>query len=200
MIWESYPWKEQLLMDADVVERWANKQSVTERRSFIIERKIFLSAYSIRKLLEAQKLSTEFSHRIIDCCAHPAISDRINHINNHRIPELYDLSRKNKTALRVMHLLNLIIHSFIFSEILDEAERIDGFHVTSDRYRYKCIWAISIATLLSLMRDVGSDYPSTAVRYWNRHKNNWEIWQGNGEPPADFLRKLKANSAVYRET
>jgi hypothetical protein len=88
MIWESGPWKDALLADADLLDRWANKPKATERRSLLIERKIFLAAYSIRKLLEALKLSSNFSDRSFRCFTYPAISNRITHMNSHRLADL----------------------------------------------------------------------------------------------------------------
>lgn len=41
MIHESAPWKSHLLRDAALIERWAAKPGHSERRSFIIERKVF---------------------------------------------------------------------------------------------------------------------------------------------------------------
>lgn len=58
MILESSPWKAALARDADLIARWALKPA-SERRSFIVERKLFLSAYSMRKLSDDQKLSTQ---------------------------------------------------------------------------------------------------------------------------------------------
>ena len=56
MIWESYPWKNQLIADAAIIKRWASKTQHTQRRSMLIERKVFLAAYIIRKLDDDYKL------------------------------------------------------------------------------------------------------------------------------------------------
>jgi hypothetical protein len=78
MIWESGPWKDVLLADAGLLERWAVKTKVTSRRSLLIERKVFLAAYTIRKHWEAQKLSTSFRDLSFRCLTYLAISDPCN--------------------------------------------------------------------------------------------------------------------------
>jgi len=50
MIAESSHWKEPLGRDADIIERWALKPD-NERRYAILERKIMLSAFAIRRLV-----------------------------------------------------------------------------------------------------------------------------------------------------
>ena len=78
MIWESGPWKDRLLSDADLLERWAAKQSVTERRSYLLEQKIFISAYAIRKLFESEKVSSSFFDRSEHCVKFDSSSDQIS--------------------------------------------------------------------------------------------------------------------------
>ncbi len=58
MIHESEPWKAHLLRDATLLERWARELGPSESRSFRIERRVFLAAYTMRKLDETLKLST----------------------------------------------------------------------------------------------------------------------------------------------
>ena len=60
MIRESGPWKAELLRDADLIERWAKKTVESERRSTLLERKVFVSAYAIRRLNEAVRISSRF--------------------------------------------------------------------------------------------------------------------------------------------
>ncbi|HEV7334488.1 MAG TPA: hypothetical protein VGO06_00860 [Bosea sp. (in: a-proteobacteria)] len=59
MIHQSAPWKAHLIRDAHLIERWAAKPNHSERRSFLIERTVFLAAYAMRKLDEDIKLSTD---------------------------------------------------------------------------------------------------------------------------------------------
>lgn len=60
VIWESGPWKEALLKDADLLDRWASRRDRAVQRDVIFEKKIFLAAYSMRRLIEAEKLCSSF--------------------------------------------------------------------------------------------------------------------------------------------
>lgn len=59
MIHESGPWKTNLIRDTALTERWAAKPHHYDRRSFLIERKVFLAAYAMRKLDEDLKSSAD---------------------------------------------------------------------------------------------------------------------------------------------
>lgn len=192
MISESYPWKNRLLADADVVERWAAKTKDSQRRTFLIEQKIFLAAYAIRKLQESEKLSTSLSERSIRCEMFTSVSDQITSANAYRLDELYDLERSTEKAISVRNLLNLIIHSLVFAELSNHDANIEGFFVTSDRKRYEGVWLVELREFLRLMRDVGRDNPSTLIRVFDRKKNDWFIWQGDGEPPRHVAQRLNA--------
>jgi hypothetical protein len=189
VIWESGPWKDLLLTDATLLERWSAKARVTERRSMLIERKVFLAAYTIRKLYEAQKLSTNFRDRSFRCRTYPVISDRITHLNTHRLEKLYDFDRPDEDAIAARELIDLIVHSFVFGEFLRDDMTVDGFLVTSDRIRYDRLWFVEMVAFISFMRQVGNDYPSTAISVFNRNTNDWELWQGHSDPPAEFVRR-----------
>ncbi|MCJ8518522.1 hypothetical protein ABID21_001154 [Pseudorhizobium tarimense] len=63
MIADSAPWKDELLKDADLIERWAAKARPSERGSILIERKVFVSAFAMRKLIECEKVSSDVEGR-----------------------------------------------------------------------------------------------------------------------------------------
>jgi hypothetical protein len=142
------------------LERWCAKTSVTERRSMLIERKVFLAAYTIRKLYEAQKLSTSFRDQSLRCRTYPAISDRITH-HSVGLDELYDFGSTEDRVIAGRDLIDLIIHSFVFSELLSGDWMVEGFFVTSDKKRYERLWFVEMKAFIDLMRQIGSDYPST---------------------------------------
>lgn len=64
-----------------------------------------------------------------------------------------------------------------------------GFFITSDRRRYDRLWLVEMEALITLMRWVGKDYPSCRIAVFNRDKDDWELWQGHGDPPAEFQRR-----------
>jgi len=190
MILESWPWKRQLLRDADIIERWVQKKP-SERRRFTIEQKIFLSAYSMRKLFDGQKFSSSFGERVLKCTVYPPLGKRITIANNHRLDELYDLHSPSSKNISATILLNLIIHSFIFFEVVDDGLTLQSFFVTSDQSRQQGLWQITLAEFTRLMRIVGNDMPSRYIRVFDKKQGDWFIWQGDGDPPKHIAEKIK---------
>ncbi|MEX1203827.1 MAG: hypothetical protein WEB85_01140 [Dongiaceae bacterium] len=194
MIWESGPWKQRLLKNADIIERWAKKRP-TERCAFVIEEKVFLSAYAIRRLWESQKLSSSFTDRSLKCLVYTACSDDITINNSHKLDELYDWTSPVDRSVAAKTFVSLIIHSFIFAQIVkDDDLTVQAFLVTSDRSRYKGLWQVDLIEFVRLMRVVGNDMPSSVIRVFDIARNDWFVWQGDGKPPAhvrDELRRLR---------
>src|SRR5215212_9681816 len=79
MIWESHFWKDDLLKDIGTIERWQRKPW-TERQSVMLEKKVMFSAYVIRKLIEARKLSDSLSTERLNVRAYPASSSVVTTI------------------------------------------------------------------------------------------------------------------------
>ncbi|MBA3676927.1 MAG: hypothetical protein H0W74_05920 [Sphingosinicella sp.] len=193
MIWESWPWKQDLLRDADILGRWAAKPP-TERRSYLVEKKVFFAAYSMRKLLEAGKLSTATMNRSIGCKVYPALSAAISSDNRHHFDELYDLNSPVMRQLPARTLINMIIHSLVFVEGLADNLSLSSFLITSDRTKFDGLWEVPLDAFIRTMRRVGADMPSTYVRALDPVKGSWLIWPGNGEPPKHVEEALAAIS------
>jgi hypothetical protein len=180
MIHESGPWKVQLLREAELIERWATKTVATARRSALLERKLFLSAYAIRRLNEAFKISSRFGDAKLPVTRFPPTGTSVDQWNIHRFDEHYDFDAGRVQQMPIFQFLNLIIHSLILAEELNDQEQMTGFAVTSDHSSEKGLYRIELKTFLSLMREVGQDNPSTFVR--RRIGDKWWIWTGDGEP------------------
>ena len=183
MIHESAPWKAELLRDAELVERWATKTVVTERRSALVERKLFVSAYAIRRLNEAVKISSRFPEVTLPVTRFPPTGTSVDQWNIHRFDEHYDLGDGRVEQMPIFRFLNLLIHSLIFAEELNDRGQITGFCVTSDNSAEKGLYRVGLEAFISLMRDVGRDYPNTFVR--RRVGDAWWTWAGDGEAPPE---------------
>lgn len=192
MIWESDPWRRQLLRDESILSRLTRATDDTEKQHYRVERIIFVSAYSIRKLYEANKPSTCFDDWNINCSSFIAKSDRITARNIHRFDDLYDIDSKQDEAIKARRLINMIIHSFAFFISGAEDGSINGFCVNSDRTRYEKLYRVDISNYLTIMRDIGRDYPSCVHGYYD-DSNEWHEWRGHGNPPAKFLKRVGAD-------
>ena len=192
MIWQSYPWKNQLIADAASIKRWASKTQPTARRSMLIERKVFLAAYTIRKLDHSYKLSSAAFHdRSLACRTYRAKSKRITLLNNHKIDELYDLDCANAETISARQLMDIIIHSLVFGEVLGDDLTLKAFLVTSDRRKSR-LWEIKTDAFVELMHDVGNDDPAYAHYVSNPDTGEFVVWQGSsGSPPPSFEERAQ---------
>ena len=177
MIAESYPWKRDLLRDAGIIERWAAKKTNSEYRSMLLEKKVFLSAFVIRKLIEDHKLTDDIRELSIFCRVYPARGTDVDIMNWHKVDEHYDLSSQQRADINIKSLASQIIHNliFMFQFIEEGSSPISGFFVTSDWGKDKQLYGVTLTDYLFAMRSVGNDW--VAVRHAEKTTGGWKISQ-----------------------
>lgn len=193
MIHESAPWKTYLIRDAALFERWAAKPRPSERRSFLIERKVFLAAYTMRKLDDGLKVSTDLLTTDMAVLRFPPTQAGFNLFNNHRVDEYFDLKAAQWTSLPRRRVLNLLVHSLVFVEVLGDTDIYDAFMVTSDHERDRGLIQVAVTAFVDLMRLVGGDWPTFEHRIREPDGSGWRVWAGHGEAPevAQMVRKVR---------
>jgi hypothetical protein len=199
MIWESGPWKDELLANVRLLKKLEPSRR-TARREFAIERAVFFSAYIMRKLWEAGKLSSTWKTKRSKCIYHRPKGRFVDRLNWHRIDELFDLNRPEDASLTAIELCNRLIHSFVFLMVDGPRKTIAGFFFTSDQTRRRGLWFIEFAEILALMRETGRDYPSSGRMVRHPRTCDWIAWAGHGVPPeewtkaAEHLQRLSVHS------
>jgi len=163
MIWESAPWKDGLLKDANLLERWASKTSKPAQRHLIFEKKVFLAAYAVRKLFEADKVCTVLHERPVPCFSYPRTDSDLTHLNWDRLEEHFNWDAGASACLSATALVNQIIHSLVFMLRVDEGDHVDGFLVTSRQGKLRLLFSVGLQDFLELMREVGHDFPCLIV-------------------------------------
>jgi hypothetical protein len=196
VIWESAPWKDHLEKDAAIVHRWAAKPAISIRRSFLFERKAFLAAYAMRRLLEARKLSSEFERKTLNCKVYPAYSDiAVTSWNAENVDGLYNFAKPIIRATKIRDLINMIVHSLVFCEVLRADKTIQGFFVTSD-YKSSNLWFIKLKDFIAIMRRVAHDYPAVIIRVRDPDTHTWTEWRGHRRrPPKTVDHEVSKNYA-----
>lgn len=115
MIHESSPWKDQLLKDADLIDRWTAKARGTERGSILIERRVFVSAFATRKLIECEKVSSDVQGRSIRSERFDLLpGQKLDWWKRHIFWEAFDVEAPSTCALGVGGLLDTIVLSKVF--------------------------------------------------------------------------------------
>lgn len=185
MIHDSVPWKSRLISDADLIERWAAKPGHSERRSFLIEQKVFLAAYSMRKLDDAAKLSTSTLSASMRVQRFAPVRSGYSEVNSHRFDKFFDLDNAIAVDMPHQRLVNILIHSLAFVEVIGEAETFDAFMITSDYEQAKGLIQVELANFTGLMRLVANDYPSVIRRTRDKITGRWRTWAGHEESSFD---------------
>jgi len=159
MIWESWYWKQPLLEVADRLESFKASQDLSEDQVAQVERDIFIGFYSVRKPFEAPTKITDKTRSLsLILQKHPNLKP-VTWRNNHKLDELYDITKSNKETRDVLFVCGRIIHSFVFSPCESESGGLYGAFFSSDRDKDSHLYFISIDQVISLFSQVGNDDP-----------------------------------------
>jgi hypothetical protein len=149
----------------------------------LLERKLFLAAYSLRKLDEAAKLSTATLDAALEVARYAPAKSGYSEINSHRFDEFFDLEKPETAMLPARRLVNVLIHSLVFVEALADDGAIEGFIVTSDYERERGLIHVDMSVFVGLMRRAAEDFPTSFTRRFNSKTGRWRIWSGSSDPP-----------------
>jgi hypothetical protein len=169
MILDSWVWKRDLARRGDVLQKRIQQQRWTEASCANVERDIFLSAYVVRKLLEAEYYLRK------ECT--------VDIMNWHKLDELYDLSSGTETVVNIREYCNQIIHSFVFSLSFSESGGLDGFFVASDREKDRRLLYLNISTVAEALRCVTEDDVVTLQMSRNGVGMPMKIIKKSNQPP-----------------
>jgi hypothetical protein len=139
-----------------------------------------LGFYSIRKLVEAKKLSNAVADQEIQVVAFPSLGKPITHMNWHKFDELYDQDSGQSLNKSLTFLCNQFVHSYIFLPVFDDDRRLSHVIVASDFERNRFSYEVDLNRVIDLFEQIGADYPNYARCTFNPKTNDYDVWQGMG--------------------
>lgn len=158
MISDAIPWRDELLRVADRLEKKAGQKGWTERSGFLVERDVMTSAYAIRRLLEANRVSRTTSAAHVPVTSHAPTGTRVDMYNRHEIWEHYDLEVGTKAQLGLRKYCNQLIHSFVWSISGDEDTGLfNGVFAASEKDCVAQLYFIPVGSMVDVCRNVGSE-------------------------------------------
>jgi hypothetical protein len=157
MIQDSIPWKEELLRVAARLDKKRVQKRWTERSGYLMERDIMISAYSMRRLIDAWKVSDGLSSRNFRVQRFPLLDRAPDFMNKYFFWELFDLDAATVVDLSLGNLCNQIIHSWMWSLSATEQDEFDGIYVSSDRSCSSILYHIPIDQYVAIIRDIGRE-------------------------------------------
>jgi hypothetical protein len=140
-----------------------------------VEQDVMLAAYSMRKLVEAAKLSDAVRDSQVPMQAYAFTGKgRLTLMNWHHLERFYELGKPVAGTIAVKDLCNQLIHSYVFAPIVGPGG-LEAFYVTSDRDRRKLLREIAIGDFIGLLRTVGQDSPDNLKMTWNPEKMDFDV-------------------------
>ena len=156
MIWESYPWKQDLARTADYFSRLQSVSNLSEKQRVAIEKRTFLGFYSIRKLVEARKLSDQIRAKPTLVTIFPPTGIEVTYRNWHRSDEHFHLDKPHKETWSLVRLCHQFVHSFVF-HLMENESGFHGVMVASDHQRAKGLLQLKLTELIPLFEAIATD-------------------------------------------
>jgi hypothetical protein len=170
MIWDAKPWIEAVRRDLAQVQRLAQEARASARARYeydnteidvAVERFVFLTAYTVRKLREAGKLPDALarSRYIVYRYARIAGSTPLTPSNWSQLDHFYDLRNGHLEVMPLRDVCNRLIHSYVFmaGPVEDDCPT-SGFFFNSDRTRARSVWRMDWSDFTQLLsRLLGED-------------------------------------------
>ena len=160
MIFESYPWKQDLLrrkrlfIKYNTVERFEKNNDTTYT---VLEKAVFYSAFIIRKLIDCHtKLSDEADSYTLPIAKHLP-KKQVTLWERWADEDTHDWENYNQETALGKNVCNWLIHSFVFAFCFNDDGIVDGFFVSSDYDRNKALYYIAIKDWLNYIDFIARD-------------------------------------------
>jgi hypothetical protein len=157
VIYESAYWKGDLLRRSSILRNYLVQRRWPEASFAKCEQTVMVGFYSIRKLIEATKLTDVLTKTPVPLVRYPSKGRPVTRINRHEVGELYDFNSSEKLNLSLVELCHQFIHSYVFVPVLREEGGLSAFWLASDRQRSRAILEIGARRVISIFEKVGKD-------------------------------------------
>lgn len=157
MIFESAYWKEDLLRRSSLLGRYMVLKHWSGASFAKCEQAVMIGFYSIRKLVEAKKLTDALVKEPVSLRRYPSKGSPVTRLNRHKVEELYHLDSPERHDLPLMDLCHQFVHSYIFIPVLDEGNGLSAIWIASDRQRSRALFDLDVKTVIGIFEIVGRD-------------------------------------------
>jgi hypothetical protein len=158
MIFESSYWRDHLFKQARFLHDKQSQRKWTESSFSRLERELMIGFYSVRKLAEAQKISSALYKQPVKLLSYRSTGRSVEHLNWHKLDELYQLSSADSIEKPLSFVTNQIIHSFVFMPIFNSRRGVELIAFNSDQSKGKNLFAIKLSVVAKLFAKVAGGY------------------------------------------
>lgn len=189
MINESYYWKKELYNSFLTIAKFRQLKIIKEQSFVKVEKALMIGAFIIRKLDDAEKIPPEFLDRKVTLDFSNSLVTIVDHMNWHKLNSSYDFDKTVKIEKDWRFILNQLIHSFTFIFSYDNANKLDGFLINSDKTKKQGLFFLSLNDLLAFFLTV-SEGTITSGSFYRQ-----SIEDKNG---MINIGEMKLDNATYR--
>lgn len=185
MLLNSYFWKDELCELIDEIKIYSSLSEDEDKDApdvsyseFRLERALIYSAFVIRLLYDAEKLTDlmkDYRLSVIKVRNTLANANEIYPIfRKWPDPEYYDFGNKKITSINARYLINQIIHSFVvISFKTDDQGTAISFYATSDYDANKVLYCIDIKDWIAYIKAVIGDDIKRIDSHYNEDAGKW---------------------------
>jgi len=151
---DSALWHDELLKTADRLEARTKQTRWTDRTGYLTERDFVLSAYAMRKLVEAGETPEGVKRRQIPVRRFELTGRRP--LSADDIADCYDFDNGRRKTLSLIELCDEILHSVVFTFCCGETEDLfDGIYVSSDSDKNEYVYLLLASDFIAVCCDIG---------------------------------------------
>ncbi len=159
MIESSY-YKNDLLKYSDSFSRRKIKQSSRSDSLQKAEKYFFVGFYFVRKLIETIKITDsckKISAEIIRYKINPEFE--INNFSRYKAFDYIDEKNSITFKIDVKQICDKVIHSYLNLILCNDNNGLEGFLLTTDKYKNTDIWLIPVDSIIYIFQTFGNNYP-----------------------------------------
>jgi hypothetical protein len=145
-----------------------------------------LGFYSIRKLLEADKLSDDVANQNLRITAYPWMGKTVTRVNRGQYWELYDLEHGRPVMRSLMFLCHQVVHSYVFVVSFDERGCFEGILVTSQRERHRQLCLVRSLQIIDLYEQIGNDSISEMTLTFDESLQDYRVHSKRKTTPREI--------------
>ena len=171
--------------------RWSEKQQV------LFERRLMLTAFQVRSLLERPKVNDRARSHIMPVLRYKKVGNRAFTVTGAGQPhERFDMDNPEPAILSALDVCNQLIH-YYWMQTASEGQAFVSMLVFSDYMRHKWAYEFRIADLLKLFRVFGDE--SSAIvdmrLEWSQRKQDYVVRKSWG--PSDVSASISFQRAAF---
>lgn len=175
MIYESYPWKQDLLRRRRLILKYNCGNVIEDERAYtVIEKAVFYSAFIIRKLLDCRLKVSDAVDNYKFTVKWFIPKKPMDLMHRWVEEDTHDLEHEmTEDARPGRDICNWLIHSFVFLFGYNEDNKIDSFYVSSDFDKDKRLYRIELSDWMAYMEFVGNDSVVSLQIHFDKDKKEY---------------------------